>query len=369
MPSKHKGNVWTILPISKGYLSGHLVFVFVTSTLQLTYGQCIGGTVSFEKIAGTTLREAVQTPLYSIAPSAREADNPVTAECTNRCRASPDCPAFLINYDRRACFALNIISEGRRESLMSSPDKANYFEKICLKASGCERAWAFERVVGKELLGFDDRVIGDIPNKLECQELCLQERVFPCRSGEYDYTLQQCRLSTEDRRSQPSSFRPAIGDVDYFENQCVDNTGGPGQCQYEQKNDLDLQQPDLLRSAFSPEQCRALCDGTRAFICRSFTFQPSAARCWLSSDDVVSVGARALVPRSEVFFYQRSNCLDLKLTCSSEAMKLTLKTLEPFDGRIFAKSAPHKCETYGNRRTSTIFELPLVSENCGGRKE
>ncbi|GFQ86027.1 uncharacterized protein TNCT_294001, partial [Trichonephila clavata] len=85
----------------------------------------------------------------------------------------------------------------------------------------CNRLWTFERVIGYEISGFDDRTIPGVNSRLQCQDLCLREKGFTCRSGEYDYAFQQCRLSSEDRRSQPSSFRPAFGDVDYFENQCV----------------------------------------------------------------------------------------------------------------------------------------------------
>jgi len=42
------------------------------------------------------------------------------------------------------------------------------------------------------------------------------------RSAEYDEALKVCKLSREDRRTQPSAFRhqPDIK-VDYLENQCV----------------------------------------------------------------------------------------------------------------------------------------------------
>jgi len=41
-------------------------------------------------------------------------------------------------------------------------------------------------------------------------------------SAEYDESLKICKLSREDRRTQPSAFRRQHGaTVDYFENQCV----------------------------------------------------------------------------------------------------------------------------------------------------
>jgi hypothetical protein len=43
-----------------------------------------------------------------------------------------------------------------------------------------------------------------------------------CRSAEFDESSSICRLSREDRRSQPAAFRRQPGStVDYLENQCV----------------------------------------------------------------------------------------------------------------------------------------------------
>lgn len=41
------------------------------------------------------------------------------------------------------------------------------------------------------------------------------------RSAEYDETAQTCRMSREDRRTQPMAFRRDGGSWDYLENQCV----------------------------------------------------------------------------------------------------------------------------------------------------
>lgn len=85
-----------------------------------------------------------------------------------------------------------------------------------------------ERVPGKELRGFDDRVVSGVPSCHRCQELCLHESSFPCRSGEYDIRAQECRLSAQDRRAQPAAFGPAPGShVHYFENLCIPRKSDP----------------------------------------------------------------------------------------------------------------------------------------------
>lgn len=51
---------------------------------------------------------------------------------------------------------------------------------------GCRgRAWAFERRPGRELRGHDDLVIQRVPSRRSCEEKCLDETRFVCRSAEY----------------------------------------------------------------------------------------------------------------------------------------------------------------------------------------
>ena len=47
-------------------------------------------------------------PLYSSIP---------------RCRASQDCPSFLLDYDRSACFRLDINTEDSRELIVPSESR------------------------------------------------------------------------------------------------------------------------------------------------------------------------------------------------------------------------------------------------------
>ena len=71
----------------------------------------------------------------------------------------------------------------------------------------CEKAWIYDRVPGYELVGYDQRVLNNVLTRMECQELCLEDTLLPCRSCEYDYSNKTCRLSQETRRTQPSAYR------------------------------------------------------------------------------------------------------------------------------------------------------------------
>uniref|UniRef100_A0A6P6YG15 Uncharacterized protein LOC113797539 n=1 Tax=Dermatophagoides pteronyssinus TaxID=6956 RepID=A0A6P6YG15_DERPT len=375
-----------------------IIILLFISTTTMVNAQCpIGTTMSFEKIASVTIRGIPFVPLYNGQP-----DIPVTAECNNRCRAGVKCRSFLLSYDKHQCFGFDYESLNRGLSIVSTTEKTSYFEKICLSTAPCEKAWTFERVMGKELNGFDNRILSGVASRLRCQELCLKERSFVCRSGEYDYALQQCRLSSEDRRSQPSSFQHAISSsVDYFENQCSANqqqqqTGqqsGQQQqkngmttttttavsnvpmtvgCDFERYENLDIKRADLIRTAFSADQCRSLCEATRAFVCRSYTYASATSQCWLNSDDILAVssGLNGLESHAGATYYQRGHCLDLQLFCGSDSMTVALNTLNPFNGRLYSKEDPINCESIGRSETSTMLMLPFNSRSgCGVREE
>merc|ERR1719331_3417939 len=249
--------------------------------LSTTTAQFCTGTETFEKVTGVELASASRTPLYSAV------GNTVTAECNNRCRASLDCPAFLIDYGLEACFRLDSTSEDGRELLVPSGEKTNYFE-----------------------------------------ELCLLETAFPCASAEYFQTDQECRLSRESRRSQPSSYRATTQDVDYLENQCA-REKRPGNCEYDEYSGQDLGFADIQMTTRSQELCGEQCDQTSAFNCRSYSYFPSTGVCRLSGDDTVSASPSAVTERAGALYYQRAPCVDLSLVCTANSMTVTLNTEEP----------------------------------------
>ncbi len=95
-------------------------------------------------------------------------------------------------------------------------------EKICLRGevSGCrDKAWAFERVPNTILQGHDDREFDNVPSRRDCEELCLRERAFQCRSAEYDSVALTCALSRQSRRTKPDDSREARN-IEYLENAC-----------------------------------------------------------------------------------------------------------------------------------------------------
>lgn len=184
--------------------------------------------------------------------------------------------------------------------------------------------------------------------------MCLKEREFLCKSGEYEHGSQICRLSREDRRSQPSAFVNTSASTDYFENQCAHSPSRlqqanqaaassrnstltssksanstnhlqsasrlaeneqptSDQCAFKRMPAIDLKRADLLRPAASEANCEQLCRTTKAFVCRSFTYEPQSKKCWLNSDDSISAGGpNSLVPTPARLYFERTDCANCK---------------------------------------------------------
>jgi len=131
--------------------------------------------------------------------------------------------------------------------------------------------------------------------KTHCEDRCLEERRFICRSASYDWKKRECRLSTEDRFTQPRGFI-ATPDSDYLENQCAPRKTNPisdtscieqptnlnryclwltesRQCSYVNvQREKYLIYVDKAEPTQSDVNCQRACDKEREFNCRSFSF-------------------------------------------------------------------------------------------------
>ncbi|CAG2054540.1 unnamed protein product, partial [Timema podura] len=123
------------------------------------------------------------------------------------------------------------------------------------------------------------------------------------QSAEFDETLNICRLSREDRRSQPNAFRRQTGSpIDYLENQCVRSLPD---CRYNVRQGSSVISMDELQFAASQGECEALCDQARGFTCRAFTYSAGEKRCYLSGDDSVSLSNAPLILKREAIYAEK----------------------------------------------------------------
>ncbi|XP_021930316.1 uncharacterized protein LOC110834946 [Zootermopsis nevadensis] len=323
----------------------HLAVIF--STQNLVHGQCFGGTETYEKTTGVKFVFGTTQGILT------QPGTGITRDCTAICRQTPTCAAFTVDYENSRCQSYNMDSAGHRNSLHEKIG-SNYFEKICLRGVSnlntmCgDRLWAFERVVGAFLEDFDDREERNVQTKTECEKLCLFETSFTCRSAEFDESLSLCRLSREDRRSQPAAFRRQPGStVDYLENQCVRSLPD---CRYNVREGSAVISMDELQFAASQGECEALCDQARGFTCRAFTYAMDEKRCYLSGDDSVSLSSAPLVVKRDAVYAEKQ--------CSISQCEDGLFTFEKVTGH-FLRSA--------QQVGLAMAASPGVTLECGAR--
>lgn len=268
---------------------------------------CTNGIFTYEKITGHVLRSAITTPVDLPNYSSFG----VTGWCRESCdQAQLNCPAFTINYANNRCERIDRNTQGRANDLIAKEGES-YFEKICLRVpqimTQCQdKFWAFERVLGHELAPvLYVKTLNFVQSRRDCEEYCLQEREFPCRSALYNDETTECRLSPEDRRTSPGHYyRSRSMKVNYLENQCV---RAHSSCPYVRTSDSYPTYTDIVETASvaSREMCEKMCNDNRHFLCRSYAYYSSNGQCFLSGDDSASAGAAFVTKRSSIMYYER----------------------------------------------------------------
>ncbi|KAL7645704.1 UNVERIFIED_CONTAM: hypothetical protein RMT77_002581 [Armadillidium vulgare] len=339
--------------------SSHLIYyvIFLTRFSSATTDEC-KGVESFEKVT----RVVFSGPLRSELFTSQDAWD--TTQCLTKCKFNGDCKGIELDYESHKCVGLRRNAENPVVFVKPVKNAVNSFEKICLNVPACSKGWMLERVVGFEIEGYDDLILEKISSRMKCAELCLKERGLQCKSVEFNEVTKQCRLSRQDRRTQPLSFKPAAKDIHYIENQC-NEVKELSHCEYEEFKGQDLGQADMMMSPMTITECKDACEKETMFNCRSFSWVKSKMECRLSSDDQMSAGPSSVVPDFGSMFYQRSPCLDLELECSTDAMEVRLKTAEPFNGKLFSQDKPGTCETLGGGQRTTSLRIMFEDANCG----
>jgi len=267
-----------------------------------TRSTCDGGIFAFEKTTAHFLRTGRETSLdlSSNTPG-------ITSECAALCQEKgAECPAFTIDYNGQRCASLDRNTQGRGDEL-AERDGTNYFEKICLRGAvdGCrDKTWAFERVLNRKLEGFDDKIVEQVPNRRDCEELCLAETSFACLSADYNIVTLSCALSRDSRRTQPASYITSR-DTEYLENSCVPSE--QLNCPYKRTDNAYPRYLDTIVTRVTDEiACERQCTFFEDFPCRSFAFYTSASQCFISGDDQASARSGSLQSRPGTDYFERS---------------------------------------------------------------
>lgn len=229
--SQQFNNVTTTVRFRPPHLLTYLimlpVLLSVITKALVTGDNCFGGVETFEKIAITSF-----TPdtIPTVGVLLQQDNVALTRDCINLCKQQQRCNIFYLDYRKSRCTSYGDSSRRHREHMQPSKT-GNLFEKVCLKGiskqefdhvCGNDRLWAFERVKDTFLEGFTEKELTNMVDREECAKACLTETAFICRSADFDEVKRICRLSKENRLTQPQAFvHVKDSQRDYLENQCA----------------------------------------------------------------------------------------------------------------------------------------------------
>ena len=177
--------------------------------------------------------------------------------------------------------------------------------------------------------------VNKLLTRRECIERCFFEASFKCRSVSFQISqrnnlirmglanilskdiLGRCILSRDDKNVEPDSFRISSLSDEYIENNCQQIT--PKEfffddlCAYEHFPGSALKYAEELYTDLNDRQCQEMCYRENKFFCKGITFQRlgGKTRCFTHSEDVLSLGPRALIP-SNSYYLKRVQCLNCK---------------------------------------------------------
>ncbi|XP_014260644.1 uncharacterized protein LOC106673149 isoform X2 [Cimex lectularius] len=180
-------------------------------------------------------------------------------------------------------------------NLVLVPNSVHYTE-VCLSSSRIEREcpsrhYVFERHTRKKLkLAVSDIKEVIAANRTDCEDRCLNEFNFVCRSVTYDATARTCWLSRFTRRSHPQLLEDDPNS-DYLENTCLNaerRCDGPIIFVKEENKRLGGPFEVDIYSNLSLIECQAQCLRAEKYFCRSIEYDEQIRRCIIFEEDSLS---------------------------------------------------------------------------------
>ncbi|XP_066995451.2 uncharacterized protein [Anabrus simplex] len=295
------------------------------------------------------------------------------ADCIAACRNNVSCQA--INYETGLCvlFTDNGDSQG---ALTKSqfPVFTLFAQKRCMGAADgrlCDRPWSFEVVRGYELRTYvrHRRRVG---SRQECMELCLHQRDFPCRSGNYNHKSGDCSLSDMDRFSV-SGLNSLVEEeaVDYLESNCVNDP--IKMCDFTALNGKILKTVDAVHEGVPTiEECRNLCLQAADFRCHTFDYGDTGDRvCRLSHHAAPSLHyiEEPYLDLEQATTHQMTSCYNVTIDCRATDMVARVQTNKVFNGKVYAKNRPNSCVADVVNSLEFDLRLGFHDLNCDVKRD
>ncbi|XP_038211604.1 uncharacterized protein LOC119832073 [Zerene cesonia] len=202
-------------------------------------------------------------------------------------------------------------------TLMIVPNSV-HFNEICLTSNRPEREcpsrrYVFERHARKRLkLPPSDLKEIMVANRTECEDKCLGEFSFVCRSATYDSALRTCSLSRFTRRTHPELLEDDHN-ADYLENTCLNaERRCDGLAVFIKEENKRLGGPfeaDVFTN-MTLEECQSMCVRAEKYFCRSIEHDEMTRQCVLSEEDSVSQKDDITMSASPTHHFYDLVCLD-----------------------------------------------------------
>jgi len=341
-----------------------VVTLLMASMVTAQDQDCPAENVSFEVITGF---------VYT-APADMLDSQPGTLilnDCIETCRQNSSCKS--INFETGLCVLFSSSADENKSQLTKSqyPVFTIYVQKNCLpSAASCDAAWSFERVMDHSL----DTEISkteQVGSRQECQELCLKEVDFECRSAMFTAETGNCQLAAWDRHSVAG--RPgfaALEGTDYLEINCVND---PTElCLYNKVRGKILKTVDAVYQAIaSEEDCRDLCQNA-PFRCHSYDYNDTGDDiCRLSHHSALTLTQveDPFLFIEEATTYELSSCYNVSIDCHSGDMTANIRTSSLFDGKVYAKGSPVTCMEDIDNSMEFSITMKYTDIECGVKRE
>ncbi|XP_014208276.1 uncharacterized protein LOC106639272 [Copidosoma floridanum] len=202
-------------------------------------------------------------------------------------------------------------------NLMMVPNSV-HFAEICLTSNRIEREcpnrrYVFERHSRKKLkLPATDVKEVTAANRTECEDRCLNEFSFVCRSATYDVSMRSCSLSRFTRRTHPELLEDSANS-EYLENTCLNAEHRcDGLSVFIKEENKRLRGPfevDIYTN-LTLDECQALCLRAEKYFCRSVEFDEQTRQCIISEEDSVSQRDDVGVSNTPSYHFYDLVCLD-----------------------------------------------------------
>ncbi|EFA06632.2 uncharacterized protein nompA isoform X2 [Tribolium castaneum] len=221
-------------------------------------------------------------------------------------------------YEESTCYLT--AEQARPEgigSLMLVPNSV-HFTEVCLTSNRIDRdcpnrLYIFERHPRKKLK-LPDADLKEVmaTNRSECEDKCLNEFSFVCRSATFDPAMRTCTLSRFTRRTHPELLKDDPNS-DYLENTCLNaDRRCDGLAVFIKEENKRLGGPfevDLFTN-LTLEECQSMCVHAEKYFCRSIEYDEMTKVCTLSEEDSISQKEEIGLASSPTHNFYDFACLD-----------------------------------------------------------